>query len=911
MKSLNNNKKPLDFKNLEVRNEILTLFLSDSDINDLVSKIVNLLGKRLNVDRVFIYHFNKKKSNYKLNIEWVKDYSYTTSSEYIFMPVIPYLHDELVDNRPLEFADSIDLPEGYFREYIISRQIESFTINPIFVDDEFYGIIGFESRYAISDFNDSIKLLRYVSGLLSKAYSKHIMQNKLTNSEKKYKNLFENMSAAFTNCELIYDDKGNPVDYRFLEVNNKFEQMTGIKADKWINHTVKELLPDVEPTILKNAIKVIETGNPLEYESYSIPLNKHYMYSTFKSGENSFAIISNDITEKKQTELALIESEKRYRNLFERMTAGFASHKMIYDEQGNPVDYKFIEVNNKFKEITGMKDEQWVGKTVKEILPQTEDYWIQNYAKVIASGKSIEIENFSKELDKYYHVLAYKTSDSGFATIATDVTHRKKTEQLLFAEKERLKITLESIGDGVITTDISGRITMINYVAEKMTGWKNDEARGKDITKVFDIINETTGQVVKNPAIEALESGEVMELANHTKLRVKDSNEEFIISDSAAPIRDNRGNIFGAILVFRDVTEAKKRNDEIRYLSMHDSLTGLYNRLFFEEKLEQFDNQNLYPLSVIMGDANGLKITNDVFGHNEGDRLLKLISKILCESSRSIDIVARWGGDEFVILMPNGTSKEAKEVCKKINQACNEIEGQLDGYSACPSISLGYATRMSKDKDIHQVVKTAEDLMYKRKLLESKSAHSSIILSMKNTLFEKSHETEEHAVRLSKYCCKLGDELNISQQELYDLELFSVLHDIGKVAIDATILTKTSKLTEAEWYEIRRHPEIGYRIANSVPQLSKVAEYILTHHEKWDGSGYPQGLSGKNIPIQSRILAIIDSFDAMTHDRPYRKALSSKEATDEIINNSGTQFDPDIAKVFLEKIVPTYNVSID
>ena len=138
---------------------------------------------------------------------------------------------------------------------------------------------------------------------------------------------------------------------------------------------------------------------------------------------------------------------------------------------------------------------------------------------------------------------------------------------------------------------------------------------------------------------------------------------------------------------------------------------------------------------------------------------------------------------------------------------------------------------------------------------------------------------------------------------MVELELLSMLHDIGKIGVDDSILTKFDTLTDAEWREMKKHPEIGYRIAMAAPELKHIAEYILCHHERWDGKGYPQGLTGEEIPVLSRIIAVVDSYDAMTHDRAYRKAISAEDAKTEILNNAGTQFDPKIAKVFVDKIL--------
>jgi HD-GYP domain-containing protein (c-di-GMP phosphodiesterase class II) len=215
------------------------------------------------------------------------------------------------------------------------------------------------------------------------------------------------------------------------------------------------------------------------------------------------------------------------------------------------------------------------------------------------------------------------------------------------------------------------------------------------------------------------------------------------------------------------------------------------------------------------------------------------------------------------------------------------------------SIALGTATKEQSQQDIERVLKEAEDRMYRHKLLESRSIRSSIISSLEKTLFEKSFETEEHAHRLLNASMKIGREMGLTDSELDDLGLLAVLHDLGKIAISDKILIKPGRLTPEEWHEMKKHPETGYRIAESSPELSHVSEYVLSHHERWDGTGYPQGLKGSEIPKLSRIISIVDAFDAMTHPRPYKKAVSVSESLAEIERCSGTQFDPEIVDIFI------------
>lgn len=353
------------------------------------------------------------------------------------------------------------------------------------------------------------------------------------------------------------------------------------------------------------------------------------------------------------------------------------------------------------------------------------------------------------------------------------------------------------------------------------------------------------------------------------------------------------------LCMIEDITEKKTKEEKLSYLSYHDPLTGLYNRAYYEKARLRLDKPNQLPLSLITGDINGLKLINDTLGHAEGDKLIKEMARIILSCIRENDVLARVGGDEFSILLPQTNGKETEYLLSCIYDACDEYRASNADTKAFLSMSLGAATKYSKDEMFNNTEKTAENNMYKRKLLEHKSFHSSLIASIRATLFEKSQETEAHAIRLVSLSRKLGVALSLKDEQLNELELLATLHDIGKINISNEILNKTGKLTDEEWQEMKMHPAIGYRIAMASPELEPIAKYILTHHERWDGKGYPQGLRGNKIPLLSRIISIADAYDAMIEERPYGSAMSKEKAIAEIAQHAGTQFDPKLANLFL------------
>ena len=467
-------------------------------------------------------------------------------------------------------------------------------------------------------------------------------------------------------------------------------------------------------------------------------------------------------------------------------------------------------------------------------------------------------------------------------------------------EKERLRITLLSIGDGVISTDKNGRITLINQVAETLTGWTEQSAVGKPFHKVFTIARQGTGKRRPDPVRQVLDRGEPVELSSHTMLITKDGIKR-AIADSAAPIWNEDGAMGGVVVVFRDVTNEKIKQDEIEFLSYHDELTGLGNRRYLEERIKQLDQQkDQMPISVIMGDVNGLKVINDAFGHATGDKLLQKAADTLKASCRSNDVISRYGGDEFLILLPQTDAAVAKRIATRLYDAVGKIKIDPVHFS----MSLGWATKATIQDSMLDTIKTAEEFMYKRKLYESPSTRDSIIRSVMNTLKGSNGYEMVHSDHIDTLCNRLGMSFGLERDDIQKLRTACQYHDIGKIAIDTAILNKPGPLTPEEWKIIKKHPETGYRLLSAVPEFGEIAEYILAHHERWDGKGYPKKLKGEAIPYLSRIIMVAGSYDAMISKRPYReKPLTPEQAAVEIKENAGTQFDPEVAKTFVDKVL--------
>ena len=347
-----------------------------------------------------------------------------------------------------------------------------------------------------------------------------------------------------------------------------------------------------------------------------------------------------------------------------------------------------------------------------------------------------------------------------------------------------------------------------------------------------------------------------------------------------------------------DVTEQIKFKKENEYLIGHDAVTGLLNRNAFEKYTNGSGMLSNYTL--IIADIDGLKFINDAFGHIKGDEEIDFVGNEFKNEFMHNSTIYRIGGDEFAVI-----SNETKE--SKINGHLDKIKNNITVLNKKNDIqlgvSVGYEIVKENSLTFSDAFINAENLMYRRKLGDRNSRKSKTMEAVLSTLNVKTEETKEHCDRLGKYAVKTLKKLGFSRvSDHEDITLLCQVHDIGKITISEDILSKKGSLTSEEYNKIKKHSEAGYKIVKNIVESDRIAFGVLYHHERVDGKGYPFGLSDDEIPLFAKIVSICDAYDVMVSGRKYSKAKTREEAFKEIIRCSGTQFDEEIAKSFIEAI---------
>jgi diguanylate cyclase (GGDEF)-like protein/PAS domain S-box-containing protein len=702
------------------------------------------------------------------------------------------------------------------------------------------------------------------------------------NKEAIYHKVFTNMKSG----AVIYETINNGETFIIKDINLQAELIIKAERSKLIEKDIHEAFPNIEKGSLVEALRrvyhsgetVTISSNYYEDDRFSI-WKSNYIYKVSPT-----LIVS--VFENIDHIVKLKDTLKRYFSLFENTKDII----LFLNDNG-----KVIEVNNAALNAYGYSKEEMLTKYIEQLRAEETMHLVKSQMEK-ADGEGLNFETIHKRKDGRTFIVDVSSigidisGEKVFCSIVRDITEKKNAEEKLKAEENRYKNLFENANDIVYTRTIYGRMTSCNKACEKILGYSKSQILKMTI---YQLVHPDYHEIINMP-VYAIKHNNVINL--EVKF-ITAKNEELILELSQSVLFKN-GYPYEVQVIARDVTSRKEAEAAAEYLSYHDKLTGLYNRTYFEEEFVRFNDKEKMPLSLIMLDVNGLKLVNDAFGHFEGDKLLKLIGNILLDCCKDNFMAARIGGDEFIIAAPCTTEEETIKLIERIKEKCSDSNVKPVSLS----ISIGYAIMEKTSVNIEDIISKAEDRMYTNKMRESKSFRSSIISSLRKTLHESTLETSNHCSRMKDMSIKFGDFIELASIDMDKLILLALLHDIGKIAIPNYILDKAGPLTEDEWEVVKKHCQIGYNITSSSQELGIIADTLLYHHERWDGKGYPRGLAGEEIPLISRIISIIDSYDVMLNERPYKKSISKDEAILELKRNSGTQFDPLLVNKFIEMI---------
>jgi diguanylate cyclase (GGDEF)-like protein/PAS domain S-box-containing protein len=589
-------------------------------------------------------------------------------------------------------------------------------------------------------------------------------------------------------------------------------------------------------------------------------------------------------------EEALRESENKYRDLAEKSLIG------VYLIQ----DSVFKYVNARFAEINGYTAEELTDKKGPKDLVFPEDWpMLEENTRKRLSGDvdsfHFELRGITKDnriinIEAYDSITVYQGRPAVVGTLL-DVTDRKRAEEKLRESEEKFRQLAETIREVFYISEQG----ITRYVSPAyMEIWGRSPQHLYEVPKsILDTVHpEDRDRVLSS--LRMKNQGEVEEVYRI----VRPDGSIRWIKDRSFPIHDDTGKTHRVVGIAADITDLKLGEEKLKYLSLHDSLTGLYNRIYFEEEINRIEKGRYDTVGILSCDVDGLKLVNDTLGHDQGDRLLRTAARVIKECFREGDLVARIGGDEFSVLLPDTTESTVENACQRIQEAVASYN--LTNPQLPLSISVGFAINDGGYRSLKDLFKEADNQMYQKKLYGTKSVRSAIVKTLLNTLKARDHTAESHIIRLERLLAGIAASMGLPESTRSDLSLFAKFHDIGKVGIADAILFKESPLTPEEWADMKRHCEIGYRIALSAPELVPIADWILKHHEWWNGQGYPLCLKGEEIPIECRLLAIAETYEALTGVCSYRKTYSHSEAAAELRRFSGKQFDPKLLEKFLQ-----------
>lgn len=703
-----------------------------------------------------------------------------------------------------------------------------------------------------------------------------------------HQTILDSIDVAIAEHEMIYDNHGNPVDYRYLYVNKPFCDLMHVRAEDVIGKAAYQLFPGVEKTWINRYHKLLETGEAESFTNYTKEVDRYFNVYAVKSGPDRFITSFRDVSSFVRT----LNDNARKVDVASNFVNPVRAAYFEFDLKNRTFDYSDV-----LRDIIGMDIityDDYVQLFAKQVHPGDQERFETRLRTVFSGAEDelgMEIRFLQQQRQEYVWLSFYAFVEARYRGVPIklrglikDIDTDKRRETEIEAMETLFRETRKVANIATFYYIVDDRAFRPSRELDEFTGIPNlvsiEQFRAIVVAEDLPQYDHSTDAILAHP------EGLV------TSYRIHKDDTIRYIQSSIFPTPPEDGQIHGVFGILKDVTELEESKREIEYFANHDVLTGLYNRNNYEQCAKELEQQR--HLGLMICDVDGLKLINDAFGHMEGDKLLVHLAGILTKVA-GVENVYRVGGDEFIITVLDAYDDKLNRMRKQIIDHVADFNVHGVGFG----ISIGYAIKHDEGP-LEQIFRDAENIMYRRKLTERTSRKSSALATIMQTMHERTEETEEHCRRVGEHAAKLLAATGRKRDyELADIHLIADVHDIGKISIRDAILMKPGPLDDDEYEEVKYHAESGYKIIRNIIDNEDIAIAVLYHHERYDGSGYPHGLAGDNIPLYSRIIAICDAYDAMTTRRIYNQPMNHDDAVAELYRNAGTQFDPDLVDKFI------------
>lgn len=913
---------------------------SEINLQELYDIIYKELNTVINATNFHIALLDKHKDNETVFFSYFID-----EKDDLEKDIGSYGVTDTLANHTIKYGKSLLVNYQQIQEYATKGYIDISKIGTLTKETSWLGVpLKIENKIigsmAVVNYNipnlytdKDIHLMEFVSEQVATVIERKRNEGSLRQSRLEFSHLFQYNPEA-----LVYVDQNGII----LDVNLRFTKLFGFTRKELIGKNIDQgfIHPDdvreygtkMTKQSANSSVKFESVRKKKDGTKFPVLISA----SPLKIDNKTTRIVClyQDISTQKVFENNIRQNEEKFVSLFKSNPLA----ALYQDHDGN-----ILDINIRFTELFGWSIEEIKGKNIDAIgfYPLSkikEGKWL---TKLALNQKLVKFETIRRKKGGTDIPVQISTAQvvingesQGVIALYQDISERKQNEKLNIVLYNISRAANSNINLGELYTIIHRELNIVIDAKNFYISLLNEQEDRLDFVYHYDeretnfssekltYRNTLTGHLLDQGKSLLLDYNRIQELIKTGKVKNPGEMTENICWLSV-PLKIGE-KVIGAMtvqnyynrfsysekdiklmeIVADQVATAitrKQSEEKIIYISFHDSLTGLYNRAYFEEELKRMNNPRYYPLNVVMIDVNGLKAVNDTFGHHQGDELLKNLACLMKNFSRQGDVLARLGGDEFSIILPNTSVSDTGLFCKRLIKNCKE--NNFSPAYLNPNISIGYATQDGTFLNSEELITEADKKMYQNKLFNTKSREKYLLRAFLAILAKRDpHHSQKQIHNIEEMVILIGKKIGLSNYELRKLRLLASIHDIGKIGVPVQILSKTKNLTTEEWSKIKEHCQIGYQITKNIPDFSSICKEILYHHEKWDGSGYPIGLKGEEIPLLSRILSIVDAYSTMQSNRVYKEAMNQEEAIDEIKKNSGSQFDPNLISVFLEII---------